>query len=395
MHILFVTREHEAERRYGLGRSLAPLARELERRGHRVRYLCQGDLAAGEREAIERFYRRLHALLRRPADGRYRDFLWVALERLAMGRLAARLAAREACTHVHCHDPLIAAGYRLFARRPVAWGVTEHGFGCYMHAIRDDGVNFSARGLRWARALEARVLRAAAWVISPTRRALEQLARDLGYPSVPAGWDFVYHARPPLRCYERAAARRQLGWDERSVYILGVGRLVGLKRFPLLIEACARLRPDRRVQLVLLGEGDREALRQHARAAGLEREPVFALTDDIGLYYSAADLYVSVSASESFGLATLEAMCCGTPALCTAVGGVPEVAGDGAWLVPADCDATALAQAIQRLLDDAELRATLARRGRERAAGWPGIEQVADIYEGIYRAAVARTDRAF
>jgi glycosyltransferase involved in cell wall biosynthesis len=394
VYILFVTREHEAEKRYGLGRSLAPLAHELERRGHRVRYLCQADLAAGARDALQRFYRTLHTLLRRPADSRYRDFLWVALERLAMGRLAARVAAREGCTHVHCHDPLIAAGYRWFARRPVAWGVTEHGFGCYMHAIRDDGVRFSPRGLRWARAFEARVLRAADWVIAPTRRALEQLVRDLGLAAVPAGWDFVYHARPPLRCYERDAARRRLGWDGRGVYVLGVGRLVGLKRFPLLIEACARLRPDRRVQLVLLGEGDREALKDRARAVGLEPEPVFALTDDIGLYLSAADLYVSASASESFGLATLEAMLCGTPALCAAVGGVPEVAGDGAWLVPADCDAATLAQAIERLLDDAEARAALAQRGRRRAEAWPGIEQVADIYEGIYRAAVARADRA-
>ncbi len=398
MHILLVTREHESEKRYGLGRSLMPLVGALERRGHRLRYLCQDDLAAGEKEFMHRLYRGLARLLRRPPDRRYRDFLWVAIERLAMGRLAAKVAAREGCTHVHCHDPIIAAGYRFFARftpgAKAAWGVTEHGFGCYMRAIQEDGIPFSPRLMRWARSREARVLQAAAWVIAPTRAALQQLAHDLDTAPVPATWRFVYHARPQLRRHDRREARKRLGWDEGTNYIVGVGRLVGLKRFPLLIEACARLAGRERIQLVLLGEGDQETLRRQVREAGLARDVLFALTDDIGLYLCAADLYVSASASESFGLANLEAMLCGIPVVCTAVGGVPEVVGEGAWLVPPDVDGATMAQAMQRVLEDAELREKLVRQGRMRASAWPDVEEIAERYEDIYRMAVAQTDRA-
>ncbi len=226
---------------------------------------------------------------------------------------------------MHCHDPIIAASYRFFSRftrgGEDGLGATEHGFGCYMQAIQEDGVPFSARLMRWARAREARVLKAAAWVIAPTRAALDQLARDLDIAPVPANWRFVYHARPQLHCYDKREARRRLGWDEAMVYIVGVGRLVGLKRFPLLIEACARLPKRERIQLVLLGEGDSEALRRHASDVGLAREVLIALTDDVGLYLCAADLYASASASESFGLANFEAMLCAVPVVCTAVGG--------------------------------------------------------------------------
>ncbi len=383
MRLLLVTREDHADRRYGLGRSLMPLADALTKRGHHVRYLCRADRSPRSDRWLQAAQRRLAAVLR-PCWAEADDFLRAFLERVDMGRLAAKVAARERYTHVHLHDPWLAFGYRLFARAyrlsGVRWGVTEHGFGCYSQAALEDGLRQGPRLMRRLRRLEASVLAAADWVIAPTQTALQQLTRDLCLPAPPGHWHAIPHARPALTLSERATARKQLGWSPDALYILGIGRLVPLKRFPLLIDAVASLPGD--VRLVLLGDGDRESLRRHAEKAGLRCPIEFAVTDNVGLYLSAADIYVSPSSTESFGLANLEALTAGVATLCTAVGGVPEVMGDAAWLVPGDSDALRGALAI--LAADPGLRAQFAARGRARAAAWPDINSIAERYERIY-----------
>lgn len=235
----------------------------------------------------------------------------------------------------------------------------------------------------WNERITANYRVAAAWVVSPTRSALEQVALGLEVAPVPAAWQPVYHARPMLNRYSREEARRRLGWRDDVLYVLGVGRIAPVKQFPMLIEACARLKQQADVQLVILGEGECDSLLAMGRQLKLARDILFASTDDVGLYLYAADLYVSASASESFGLANLEAMAAGLAVVCTAVGGVPEVVGDGALLVPPEAEA--LAGAMQRLLDNEALRQAIAQKGLARAKAWPDIVEIANSYEKIYR----------
>lgn len=387
-----VTRETRADQRYGLGRSLVPLLEELRHRGIAADYLCQADL--GQRALL--WQRRCHSigsflLGKWPARTNFSALLQALLERLNMGRLAAKLSVSQQYTHVHCHDPLIAAGLRFFLHfhrnRSIAWGITEHGFGCYAQAIHEDGVHMSRSVMRIMRRWEARTLLAASWVIAPTRRCLNQIAGDLKITPLPENWHSIVHARPALNLYSRQEARQRLGWDDTAIYILSVGRIAPVKQFPMLIEACSQLILEKDLQLVILGEGDYRLLQQQAQQLRFQREILFAVTGDIGLYLCAADLYVSASASESFGLANLEALTAGTAAVCTAVGGVPEVTGDGALLSAPNADA--LAESMQRMLNDAQLRQRIAQKGRARAEAWPGIAKITDHYETIYRQAAA------
>jgi glycosyltransferase involved in cell wall biosynthesis len=200
---------------------------------------------------------------------------------------------------------------------------------------------------------------------------------------MPATWQHIYHARPTINRYGYEEARHLLNWQKDVFYVLGVGRIAPVKQFPMLIKACASLKKQGRVQLVILGEGDHGNLRDLGNRLGLVREILFTTTEDIGLYLSAADLYVSTSASESFGLANLEAMTVGVAMVCTAVGGVPEVVGNSAILVPPELDA--VTNAIQLLLDDRKLRKTIAQNARIRAQAWPDIMEIANKYETIYR----------
>jgi len=389
-----VTRENHADKRYGLGRSLAPLIEEFTQRGIEVGYLCQAD--ASERSIA--ILRSLHGILVKLFGGffshtQFVPLLWGILERLNMGRLAVKVMAKERYTHVHCHDPIIAAGYRGFARirwfgslrlcHTARWGLTEHGLGAYTQAFHDEGIHLGTGMMRWLRRWEAKILLKAQWVITPTRSGLAQLERDLSIYPVPTTWQAIYHPRPVLNTYPKMEARQRLGWATEDIYIIAVGRLIALKQFSALVQACAYLQYPH-WKLVLIGEGDRVPLQALATELNIAERLDFAISDDIGLYYSAADIYVSTSLTESFGLANLEALVMGLPSVCTAVGGVPEVLGSGARLVPAR-DRFALVEALQSLLDDADSRQYWAQQAHQWAQNWPDMSTIADAYLAMYQ----------
>jgi glycosyltransferase involved in cell wall biosynthesis len=95
------------------------------------------------------------------------------------------------------------------------------------------------------------------------------------------------------------------------------------------------------------------------------------------------------SVYEGFGFPPLEAMAVGVPVVTTSVGAIPEVVGDGAQLVPPG-DVEALAGALARVLDEADLRHRLIEQGHARAAmfTWTACgEGLADLYAAAAGAA--------
>ncbi len=388
MKILMVTRETHADKLYGLGRSLQPLIEEFQHRSIKIDYISQCDLGT---QSIK-WQRRFQKFLAQVNIIGLSSLLYVLLERINMGRVAAKLCATEKYTHVHCHDPIIAAGFHLFSRsypwQITSWGVAEHGFGCYSQAIYNDGIPIGKLILSFLQCWEKRTLLTASWVIAPTRSCLKQVAQDLGVFPIPTTWHHIYHARPTINNYDKQEARQLLGWHNEIFYVLGVGRITPVKQFRLLVEACTLLKTQKSIQLIILGEGNRDDLQILGHQLGLTPDIMFATTDDIGLYLHAADLYVSTSLSESFGLANLEALTAGTAAICSAVGGVPEVVGDGAILVTPNLET--LTAAMQQILESNDLRKTIAKKGHSRAGKWPNTSEIADQYEKIFRQATAR-----
>jgi glycosyltransferase involved in cell wall biosynthesis len=101
--------------------------------------------------------------------------------------------------------------------------------------------------------------------------------------------------------------------------------------------------------------------------------------------YRLADAFVYPSEREGFGLPPLEAMACGTPTIALRASSVPEVVGDGAILMDR-LDVGAWAGAVRTVLQDPDLRADLARRGLERAAGFSWTRcarQTVDVYRRL------------
>ena len=114
------------------------------------------------------------------------------------------------------------------------------------------------------------------------------------------------------------------------------------------------------------------------------------------LYYAAADVTVLPSYYESFGMVALEAMACGSPVIASRVGGLVTTVRDGVtgFLVP-DGDVEALAERIDTLAGDPELRWRLGREGVRWAAQhrWPCVaEAVCKEYASLESRATAHLD---
>ncbi|WP_165986219.1 glycosyltransferase [Streptomyces sp. YIM 98790] len=205
-----------------------------------------------------------------------------------------------------------------------------------------------------------------------TTRALYRATERLGAATVAvsptvagrlAGWGIpenrivvIPNAIDPARFRFAPAARRvvrqRLGLDPDAFVLAGVGRLVPGKRFDLLVRAAARL-PQ--VRVVLAGEGpEAEALRRLAAGLGVaDRVRLVGECGGPGVagLLSAADLFVSCSPEETFGVAVLEALAAGLPVLyaaCPAVEDLPPGEAPGARRT--DPDPEALAAAVRREL---------------------------------------------
>lgn len=112
--------------------------------------------------------------------------------------------------------------------------------------------------------------------------------------------------------------------------LISVGSLVARKNFPLLLHTVAEIRPECPVELVIVGDGPQRAeLQRLANDLGLQAQVHFtgALSPaQVAAQLQSADLYVSVSSSESFALAPVEALACGVPVVLLRCGSVLEQA---------------------------------------------------------------------
>lgn len=186
----------------------------------------------------------------------------------------------------------------------------------------------------------------------------------------------------PKAVNSRSDMRAALGVDEDTLLLLSIGRLAAQKCLPVLLDAVEMLAGS--VHLVIAGDGpERSTL---AERIATRKLPVTLLGHraDIADLLEAADVFVLASRWEARALVVQEALRAGLPVVATAVGGLPELVGDAALLVPWN-DASALAEAVHRIETDARLRARLAAAGPARAQRWPKTDEALALARGWYR----------
>jgi glycosyltransferase involved in cell wall biosynthesis len=155
-------------------------------------------------------------------------------------------------------------------------------------------------------------------------------------------------------------------------FILYLGRLQGRKNLVRLVAAYARFRKSGcQHKLVLAGKQDSlsQAVRSQIQLLKLENEvllPGYVPRNDMPAFYNAADVFVYPSLYEGFGLPVVEAMACGIPVITSRSSSLEEIAGSAALLVD-PLDEASIEGALERVLENGELRAQLSHAGLARS----------------------------
>lgn len=349
----------------GAERHLLALAGGLAARGHQVRLACLkagGALAADCAQPCFCCHSRggldLAALARLAAlIGRVRPALLVATSHYALmsAALAVRIGAQRAPLVFICHSMGVLERGAAARLRFAVYRRFHRGAACVVYVSALQRQFFAARGIVPAR---ARVIH--------------------------NGIDLARFAPQ-----DGAALRAQLGIDAGALVVGLCAAFREEKRQGDLLHALARLRAQGLpYRTVLVGDGalrpqleawrDRLGLRDQVLLAGQQADvrPWIALCDAIAL----------TSHSETFPIATLEAMALGKSVVASDVGGLREqlVHGHNGLLYPAG-DVAALAGALALLADPA-LRARLGRAALRTVRARFGLELMLDRYEALFSA---------
>ncbi|MAO65620.1 MAG: hypothetical protein CL666_11535 [Balneola sp.] len=223
----------------------------------------------------------------------------------------------------------------------------------------------------------------------------KQLKSDIisVYPTLSDKITHVPHAidtQKFLPSESKVESQNQLGWNTSKIHILSVGNLFKVKGVDLLIEAFSHLtnKGDLHLHLVTPRKDHKlmEQVYSFIKNHSLGNKITFYESmseDELIPFYQAADLFVSASLKEGFGLAIAEAAACGTPVLATRSGGPEEIITPalGQLIEPGNADllATSIAQILSNIdhFDSQEMHKAIKSRF--------SIEQKIDSLRSIYR----------
>lgn len=269
--------------------------------------------------------------------------------------------------------------------------VREIGYGALLDPVLSQRVRYAVRH--------------ADIVSVPCRRLRDAAIEAGGAPErvlvVPPGIDADALRRIPL---EDARQRHGVGKD--AFLIVTVGRNRPIKRLELLLAALQMVAKEV-PQIRCLCAGPEETLRESIRRFGLETivTPIgvvrprpatagetAAPAPDLVNLYRAADVYAATSYRESFGLAALDAMACGAPALVTRGQGVEDVIVDGAnGLVVDDLTASGVAAGLRRMIAEKGARQRVETAKSVSHLSWNNAAtQLADSYREIVAMALRK-----
>jgi glycosyltransferase involved in cell wall biosynthesis len=244
-----------------------------------------------------------------------------------------------------------------------------------------------ARKLRTYRNCGARIVANSHWLAEIALRS--PIAKACGGVEViPPGIDTTV-----FKPHDKMLCRKHLGLAADAFVIVtgGASLTDENKNVPWLLEQLSRLPHRDGIIILAFGEGTVPV------PQGLEVRFTGGIRDrrDLARLLAAADVFVSASLMETYGLTLVEAMACGTPVVAFQVGGIPEAAPDGqAAILCQPQDGSALDEAITKLRNSPQLRQRLGNVGREMAQTRNAASSFANAFAQLYRECVSSRDVA-
>jgi glycosyltransferase involved in cell wall biosynthesis len=326
----------------GIGRHVASIVPRLEQRGHQIRVFCPKVTAEAQ------------------------HFKELGLEVWPLNSPRRFIGADL----VHAHG--LKAGWLGL---PIAWMYRVPLVVTWHNAVLGDGLAPSA-----ARQMQRAVAMGADLTLGASRD-LVALARRLGARN--ARLSPIAAPVVPPASTSRENQRWVLGAGDEDTVILTVSRLAPQKNLGMVLDIAAAVRDRRDLRFVLVGDGpERDKLQRRITNEWLHVR-LLGRSDDIGSLLAAADLALLTSTWEARALVAQEALLAGLPLVSTRVGGIEELVGSAAVLVPPG-DVQEAARQISALADNPAERLRLREEGLRRAVTWPNEDDVADDLAKVY-----------
>jgi glycosyltransferase involved in cell wall biosynthesis len=326
----------------GIGRHVASIAPRLEHRGHQVRVFCPKVTADAQ------------------------HFKELGLDVWPLGSPRRFIGADL----VHAHG--LKAGWLGL---PIAWMYRVPLVVTWHNAVLGDGIAPSA-----ARQMQRAVAMGADLTLAASRDLVAQ-AKRLGARN--ARLSPIAAPVVPPATTSRDDQRWVLGAADGDTVILTVSRLAPQKNLGMVLDLAAAVRERRDLKFVVVGEGpERNKLQRRIIDEWLQVR-LLGRSDDMGSLLAAADLALLTSTWEARALVAQEALLAGLPLVSTRVGGIEELVGSAAVLVPPG-DVEEAARQVIALADNPAERHRLKDAGLRQAAIWPNEDDVADDLARVY-----------